>query len=264
MHQYLNFLRHILKHGKRRNDRTGIGTISTFGYQMRFDLTAGFPLVTTKKMYPKIFLCELLWFLRGETNIKFLQTNGINIWNSWADSNGDLGPIYGKQWRKWRSYNGEEIDQLSNVLEQIKTNASSRRLIVSAWNVAEIHDMVLPPCHVMFQFYVSDNKLSCLLFQRAGDAFIGVPYNIASYSLLTHMVAKQCNLEVGEFIWSCGDCHIYCNHLSQVELQLSRKPYPLPILKMKRLPTTLFDYEFKDFEFINYRYHSHIKADIAI
>ena len=241
-----------------------MGTVSTFSYEMRFDLSAGFPLVTTKKLHLKSIIYELLWFLNGDTNVKYLQDHGVSIWNEWADAEGNLGPVYGKQWRAWQTLDGRVIDQLSQLLTQLKTNPDSRRLIVSAWNVGELDKMALPPCHLLFQFYVNHNKLSCKLIQRSADAFLGVPFNIASYSLLTHMIAEQCNLEVGEFIWSGGDCHIYLNHLDQVEEQLKRTPYPSPQLKIKRKPNSLFEYQFEDFEILNYQSHPTIKAPIAI
>lgn len=263
MQQYLAFLDFILKKGIRKDDRTGTGTLSVFGYQMRFDLSHGFPLVTTKKMHLRSIIYELLWFLKGDTNIKYLNDNNVTIWDEWADAKGDLGPVYGKQWRAWQTDSGE-IDQISLLIEQIKTNPDSRRLIVGSWNVGELHKMALPPCHLLFQFYVGNNKLSCQLTQRSADAFLGVPFNIASYALLTHMIADQCNLEVGEFIWSGGDCHIYSNHVEQVELQLARNPLPLTTLQIKRKPETIFDYNFEDFEFINYQSHPAIKAPIAV
>jgi thymidylate synthase len=264
MQQYLNFLQHIKDHGIERIDRTGVGTIGIFGYQMRFDLRAGFPLLTTKKLHFPSIIYELLWFLRGDTNIKYLNQHGVTIWDEWADANGDLGPIYGKQWRAWKTAAGETIDQIAKVIEQIKTDPYTRRLIVSAWNVGELAKMVLPPCHLLFQFYVVQGKLSCMLYQRSADAFLGVPFNIASYALLTHMVAQQCDLAVGEFIWTGGDVHIYNNHLQQIEQQLIRKPYPLPTLIIKRKPATIFAYEFTDFEFANYKHHPAIKAPIAV
>lgn len=264
MQQYLNFLRHIRDHGIRKTDRTGTGTLSVFSYDMRFNLAAGFPLVTTKKLHLKSIIHELLWFLNGDTNIKYLHDHGVSIWDEWADANGDLGPIYGKQWRAWQTTDGRVIDQMSQVIQQIKTNPDSRRLIINAWNVGEIEKMALPPCHTMFQFYVANNKLSCKLTQRSADAFLGVPFNIASYALLTYMMAQQCNLEVGEFIWSGGDCHIYLNHLEQVDLQLSRQPFPLPELSIKRKPASLYEYQFEDFEIINYECHPRIKAPIAV
>jgi len=262
--QYLEFLRHILDTGVSKKDRTGVGTLSTFAYQMRFDLTKGFPLLTTKKLSLRSIIHELLWFIQGDTNTKYLKDNNVTIWDEWADANGDLGPVYGKQWRSWPTADGKTIDQLKSVIDQIKTNPDSRRLIVSAWNVGEIPKMKLPPCHLLFQFYVANNKLSCQLYQRSADAFLGVPFNIASYSLLTHMVAQQCDLGVGEFIWTGGDCHIYSNHLEQVNLQLSRTPYHLPQLVIKRKPDSIFDYQYEDFEIENYKAHPHIKAEVAV
>lgn len=264
MRQYLDFLNHIRKNGVKKDDRTGTGTISTFGYQMRFNLKEGLPVVTTKKLHMRSIIHELLWFLSGETNIKYLKDHGVSIWNEWADEEGNLGPVYGKQWRRWETADGTTIDQISQVIEQIKTEPNSRRLIVLAWNVAELDKMALPPCHLLFQFYVVDGKLSCLLFQRSADAFLGVPFNLTSYSLLTHMVAQQCNLEANEFIWTGGDCHIYSNHIEQVKLQLTRKPFPLPQLIIKHKPNSIFDYRFEDFEIINYQSHPHIPAPIAV
>lgn len=264
MRQYLDFLTHIKQHGVTKTDRTGTGILSIFGYQMRFDLNQGFPLVTTKKLHLKSIIHELLWFLSGDTNIKYLNDQGVTIWDEWADEHGDLGPIYGTQWRSWPTADGNTIDQLSQIVEQIKTTPDSRRLVVSAWNVGELAKMRLYPCHAMFQFYVANNRLSCLLLQRSADAFLGVPFNIASYALLTHMVAQQCELDVGEFIWTGGDCHIYSNHLSQVTEQLSRQPYPLPTLMISRQPASLFDYTFDDFKIEAYQSHPSIKAPIAI
>jgi thymidylate synthase len=264
MKQYLDYLQHVLSHGVRKVDRTGVGTLSVFGYQMRFNLSDGFPMVTTKKLHTKSIFHELLWFLRGETNIKYLNDNGVSIWNEWANETGDLGPVYGKQWRAWESNDGRVIDQMSEVINQIKTNPNSRRLIVNAWNVGEINKMALPPCHLLFQFYVADNKLSCQLYQRSVDSFLGLPFNIASYSLLTHMVAQQCDLEVGDFVWTGGDCHIYLNHLEQVKLQMSRTPLPLPQLHIKRKPASIFDYTYDDFEILNYQSHPHIKGEVAV
>jgi thymidylate synthase len=264
MKQYLEYLQYILQHGEKKIDRTGVGTYSVFGYQMRFPLSAGFPLVTTKKLHTNSIIHELFWFLRGETNIAYLRENGVSIWNAWADEKGDLGPVYGKQWRAWRTADGRVIDQISEVLQQIKTNPDSRRLLVNAWNVGELDKMALPPCHLLFQFYVANNKLSCQLYQRSADSFLGVPFNIASYSLLTHMVAQQCDLEVGDFIWTGGDCHIYSNHIEQIQLQLSRTPYPLPTLNFKRRPPSLFDYKFEDIEILNYESHPHIKGLVAV
>lgn len=264
MQQYIDFLNYIANNGNEKSDRTGTGALSVFAYQMRFDLSQGFPLVTTKKLHIKSIVYELLWFLQGSTNVKYLQENGVRIWNEWADENGDLGPVYGAQWRSWPTRNGGAIDQISKVIEDIKTNPDSRRLIVSAWNVSELTNMALPPCHLLFQFYVADGKLSCQLYQRSADAFLGVPFNIASYALLTHMVAQQCNLQPGEFIWTGGDCHIYTNHLEQVALQTSRTPFPLPTLKIKRKPESIFDYQFEDFEIENYQAHPHIKGMVAV
>ena len=264
MRQYLDFLRHILKFGEHKNDRTNTGIISTFGYQMRFDLSQGFPLVTTKKCHLRSIIHELLWFLNGDTNTQYLKENNVRIWDEWADEKGDLGPVYGKQWRAWQTQEGRVIDQISEVVEQIKTNPDSRRLIVNAWNVGELSKMALPPCHMMFQFYVSNKKLSCMLYQRSADAFLGVPFNVASYALLTHMVAQQCDLEVGEFIWTGGDCHVYKNHLDQVNLQLTREPLPLPQLIIKRKPDSLFDYKFEDFEVQNYQSHAAIRGEVAV
>lgn len=264
MKQYHDYLKYILEHGVKKEDRTGTGTISIFGYQMRFDLSKGFPLVTTKKLHFKSIAYELLWFLSGDTNIKFLNDNGVKIWNEWASEKGDLGPVYGAQWRSWKTSNGNTIDQISDLITQIKNNPDSRRLIVSAWNVGEIQNMALPPCHAFFQFYVADNKLSCMLTQRSADSFLGAPYNIASYSLLTYMIAQQCNLEVGEFIWSGGDCHIYTNHIEQVKLQLNREPYELPKLNIKRKAESIFEYKYEDFEIIDYKAHPHIKGEVAV
>lgn len=264
MKQYLDFLNYINSHGTPKTDRTGIGTTSVFGYQMRFNLAAGFPLVTTKKVHLKSIIHELLWFLRGETNLRYLHEQGVTIWDEWADSNGDLGPIYGKQWRSWPTTDGQVIDQISQLVHMIKTNPDSRRLIVSAWNVGELNDMALAPCHLLIQFYVANNRLSCQLYQRSADAFLGVPFNIASYSLLTHMIAQQCDLSVGDFIWTGGDCHIYLNHQEQVALQLSRTPYSLPQLEFKRKPNSIFDYEFEDIMILNYQSHPTIKAAVAV
>jgi len=262
--QYLDFLGHIRRSGARKEDRTGTGTLSVFGYQMRFDLGAGFPLVTTKKLHVRSIIHELLWFVRGDTNIRYLRDNAVTIWDEWADENGDLGPVYGKQWRSWTTAEGGSIDQLSRIVAQIKANPNSRRLVVSAWNVGELDAMALLPCHALFQFYVADNRLSCQLYQRSADALLGVPFNIASYALLTHMVAQQCDLGVGDFIWSGGDCHLYLNHLAQADLQLTRTPYPLPRLSLRRKPPSLFDYAFDDFDIQHYEYHAAIKAPIAV
>ena len=264
MHQYHQLMQHVLNTGVQKSDRTGTGTLSVFGYQMRFNLADGFPMVTTKKLHLKSIIYELLWFLNGSTNNDWLKERGVSIWNEWAAPDGELGPIYGYQWRSWPAPNGKHIDQISEVVNSIKTNPDSRRLIVSAWNVADIPRMALAPCHAFFQFYVADGKLSCQLYQRSADIFLGVPFNIASYALLTHMVAQQCDLEPGEFIWTGGDCHLYSNHLEQVELQLSRKPFPLPQLKIARKPASLFDYAFEDFEIVGYECHPHIKAPVAI
>lgn len=264
MQTYLKLVDYILQHGVQKSDRTGTGTLSTFAYQMRFNLAAGFPLVTTKKLHMRSIIHELLWFLRGDTNISYLHENGVTIWDEWANAQGDLGPIYGHQWRSWPSPDGQSIDQLTEIVQQIKTNPDSRRLLVSAWNVGELKKMALVPCHALFQFYVANNRLSCQLYQRSADVFLGVPFNIASYSLLTHMVAQQCNLEVGEFIWTGGDCHLYVNHLEQARTQLQRHPFPPPQLVIKRKPATLYDYHFDDFEFVNYQFHPTIKAPIAV
>ncbi|MFI4890842.1 MAG: thymidylate synthase [Steroidobacterales bacterium] len=264
MRQYLDFIRHIRAAGLPKADRTGTGTLSVFGYQMRFDLGKGFPLVTTKKLHLRSIIYELLWFLRGDTNVRYLHQNGVTIWDEWADANGDLGPIYGKQWRCWPTADGRHIDQLGDVVAQIRSNPDSRRLLVSAWNVGELSSMALLPCHALFQFYVANRTLSLQLYQRSADALLGVPFNIASYALLTHMVAQQCDLSPGEFIWTGGDCHLYLNHLPQVELQLSRTPYPLPRLVLKRRAPTLFDYAFGDFEIQDYQHHEAIKAPIAV
>lgn len=264
MQQYHDLLRHVLNNGQEKHDRTGTGTISCFGYQMRFDLSTGFPLVTTKKVHLKSIIHELLWFLRGDTNIKYLVENGVSIWNEWANPNGELGPVYGKQWRSWQGVNGEVIDQISWVIDEIKSNPDSRRLIVSAWNVGELSQMALAPCHAFFQFYVNNGKLSCQLYQRSADVFLGVPFNIASYAILTMMIAQVCNLEVGEFIHSFGDVHIYSNHLEQVNLQLSRTPKALPWLKINPAIKSIFDFEYSDFELIGYEADPAIKAPVAV
>ena len=264
MNQYETFMRHVYENGVNKTDRTGTGTRSVFGYQMRFDLSQGFPLVTTKKLHTRSIFVELLWFLRGDSNVRWLQERGVTIWDEWAREDGELGPVYGVQWRSWPTPDGKHIDQISQVVDQIKRNPDSRRLIVSAWNVAEIQNMALPPCHAFFQFYVADGKLSCQLYQRSADIFLGVPFNIASYALLTHMVAQQCGLEVGDFIWTGGDCHIYTNHFEQVELQLSRTPFPYPTLNIVRKPDSLFDYQYEDFVIENYQFHPHIKAPVAV
>jgi thymidylate synthase len=262
--QYLDFLRHIRQHGARKDDRTGTGTLSVFGYQMRFDLDAGFPLVTTKKLHLRSIIHELLWFLTGDTNVKYLREHGVSIWDEWADANGDLGPVYGKQWRSWATADGRSIDQLARVVEQLRSNPNSRRILVSAWNVGELDQMALLPCHALFQFYVADRRLSCQLYQRSADALLGVPFNIASYALLTHMLAQQCDLDVGDLVWTGGDCHLYSNHLEQADLQLGRTPFPPPTLVIRRKPPSLFDYSFEDFEVRDYRYHPAIKAPIAV
>jgi thymidylate synthase len=264
MRQYLDFLRHIRQHGARKEDRTGTGTLSVFGYQMRFDLAAGFPLVTTKKLHLRSIIYELLWFIRGDTNVKYLRDHGVSIWDEWADKDGDLGPVYGKQWRSWPTFDGGSIDQLSRVVEQLKSTPNSRRILVSAWNVGELDQMALLPCHALFQFYVAGNRLSCQLYQRSADALLGVPFNIASYALLTHMLAQQCNLEAGDFVWTGGDCHLYINHLEQADLQLARAPYPLPTLAIRRKPPSIFEYEFEDFDILGYQHHAAIKAPIAV
>jgi len=262
--QYLEFLRHIRDSGARKGDRTGTGTLSVFGYQMRFDLRDGFPLVTTKQVHVRSIIHELLWFLRGDTNVKYLHEHQVTIWDEWADERGDLGPVYGKQWRSWPTADGREIDQLARVLEEIRRNPNSRRLVVSAWNVGELDRMALLPCHALFQFYVAEGRLSCQIYQRSADALLGVPFNIASYALLTHMVAQQCDLAPGELVWSGGDCHLYLNHLEQADLQLSRAPHPLPELAIRRRPPSLFEYAFEDFDIRNYRHHGAIKAPIAV
>jgi thymidylate synthase len=264
MQQYLDLCRHILDKGVEKKDRTGVGTISVFGYQMRFDLSEGFPMVTTKKLHLKSIIYELLWFLNGDTNIKYLKDHGVSIWDEWADENGDLGPVYGYQWRSWPGRNGEKIDQISKLIEQLKSKPDSRRHIVTAWNPADVDKMALPPCHAMFQFYVADGKLSCQLYQRSCDTFLGLPFNVASYALLVHMIAQQCDLEVGDFVWTGGDVHIYSNHIDQVNLQLSRAAYPLPSLNIKRKPASIFEYQFEDFEIVNYQSHPSIKAPIAV
>ena len=264
MRQFHELMRHVLDHGAKKSDRTGTGTLSVFGHQMRFDLSAGFPLVTTKKLHLKSIVYELLWFLSGNTNNQWLKERGVSIWDEWAAPDGDLGPVYGYQWRSWPAPNGQHIDQIQEIIQTIKKNPDSRRIIVSAWNVADIPKMALAPCHAFFQFYVASGKLSCQLYQRSADIFLGVPFNIASYALLTHMVAQQCNLDVGDFIWTGGDCHLYNNHLEQVHLQLSRMPYPLPQLKIHRKPNNIFTYHFEDFEIVGYESHPHIKASVAV
>jgi thymidylate synthase len=264
MRQYHNLMREVLEKGVQKADRTGTGTISIFGHQMRFNLAEGFPMVTTKKLHLKSIILELLWFLKGSTDNNWLKERGVSIWNEWAAPDGDLGPIYGYQWRSWPAPGGKHIDQIAEVVDTLKKNPDSRRIIVSAWNVADIPRMALAPCHAFFQFYVADGKLSCQLYQRSADIFLGVPFNIASYALLTHMMAQQCNLEVGDFVWTGGDCHLYSNHLEQVDLQLSRDFFPLPKLNILRKPASIFDYEFEDFEIAGYESHPAIKAPVAI
>jgi thymidylate synthase len=269
--QYEDFMRHVHTTGVLKTDRTGTGTRSVFGHQMRFDLSEGFPLVTTKKVHLKSIIVELLWFLRGDDNVKWLQERGVTIWDEWAREDGSLGPVYGVQWRNWPKPDGGHVDQISEVVKQLKTSPDSRRIIVSAWNVGLIEQMALPPCHAFFQFYVAPPqkegerpKLSCQLYQRSADIFLGVPFNIASYALLTHMLAQQCDMDVGDFIWTGGDCHVYSNHTEQVELQLSRAPYPYPVLNIKRKPASIFDYEYEDFEVLEYQHHPAIKAPVAV
>jgi thymidylate synthase len=264
MQQYLDMMRLVRDTGARKDDRTGTGTLSVFGHQMRFDLSTGFPLVTTKKLHLRSIIHELLWFLSGDSNIRYLKENGVSIWDEWADENGDLGPVYGVQWRSWPTPEGRKIDQVSQIMQQIRETPDSRRIMLSAWNVAEIENMALPPCHCLFQFYVADGKLSCQLYQRSCDIFLGVPFNIASYALLTHMMAQQADLGVGDFIWTGGDCHLYLNHLEQADEQLSRDPLPLPRLAIKRRPESIFDYKFEDFEILNYESHPHIAAKVAV
>lgn len=262
--QYEDFMRYVFENGVAKNDRTGTGTRSIFGHQMRFNLQEGFPLITTKKVHLKSIIYELLWFLRGDANVRWLQEHGVTIWDEWASPEGDLGPVYGVQWRNWPTPDGRHIDQISEIVEQLKTNPDSRRMIVSAWNVGDLTKMALMPCHALFQFYVANGQLSCQLYQRSADIFLGVPFNIASYALLTHMLAQQCNLEVGDFIWTGGDCHLYNNHFEQVKIQLSRNPYPYPLLHIKRKPATIFDYAFEDFEVEDYQFHPAIKAPVAV
>ena len=264
MRQYLEMMRLVRDTGTRKDDRTGTGTLSVFGHQMRFDLSAGFPLVTTKKLHLRSIIHELLWFLSGDSNIRYLKENGVSIWDDWADENGELGPVYGVQWRHWPTPDGRHIDQISQIMQQLRDTPDSRRIILSAWNVAEIDNMALPPCHCLFQFYVADGKLSCQLYQRSCDIFLGVPFNIASYALLTHMMAQQADLDVGDFIWTGGDCHLYVNHLEQTDEQLGRELLPLPTLSIRRRPASLFDYRFEDFEIQNYESHPHIKAPVAV
>jgi thymidylate synthase len=262
--QYLDLMRLVREHGTPKTDRTGTGTLSVFGHQMRFDLAAGFPLVTTKKLHLKSVVHELLWFLRGDTNTRYLRENGVTIWDEWADGQGELGPVYGRQWRSWPTPDGGHIDQISEVLRQLRETPDSRRIIVSAWNVGELSRMALQPCHAFFQFYVAAGRLSCQLYQRSADVFLGVPFNSASYALLTHMIAQQCDLQPGDFVWTGGDCHLYLNHLEQADLQLAREPLPLPELHLRRHPASLFDYAFDDFEFRNYQPHPAIRAPVAV
>lgn len=264
MQQYLSMMRYVRDNGARKNDRTGTGTLSVFGYQMRFDLSRGFPVITTKKLHLRSIIHELLWFLSGDSNIRYLKENGVSIWDKWADDNGELGPVYGVQWRNWPAPDGGTIDQISQVVEALRENPDSRRILVCAWNVAELPNMALPPCHCLFQFYVADGKLSCQLYQRSADIFLGVPFNIATYALLTHMLAQQSGLSVGEFIWTGGDCHLYLNHLEQVDEQLQREPLALPRLAIKRRPESIFDYRFEDLEILNYESHPHIRAAVAV
>jgi thymidylate synthase len=264
MRQYLDLLRAIKEHGVRKGDRTGTGTLSLFGYQMRFDLDAGFPALTTKKLHLRSIIHELLWFLKGDTNIQYLRDNDVTIWDEWADEKGDLGPVYGAQWRTWRTADGRQIDQIQRALDMIRNEPNSRRIIVSAWNVGELEEMALAPCHALFQFHVAQGRLSCQLYQRSADVFLGVPFNIASYALLLHMMAQQTDLAPGELVWSGGDCHLYLNHLEQVELQLAREPLPLPRLEIKRKPPSLFEYRFEDFALVGYQAHPSIKAPIAV
>ena len=264
MRQYLDLMRHVRDNGTRKEDRTGTGTLAVFGYQLRFDLGEGFPLVTTKRLHVKSIIHELLWFLSGSQNTRYLTENGVSIWNEWADQDGNLGPVYGVQWRSWGTADGRTIDQISEVVRQLRETPDSRRIIVSAWNVGEIDDMALPPCHCLFQFYVANGKLSCQLYQRSCDIFLGVPFNIASYALLTHMLAQQADLGVGDFIWTGGDCHLYSNHLEQADEQLAREPLPLPRLAIRRRPESIFDYEYDDFEILNYEAHPHIRAAVAV
>ena len=257
-------MRHVFEHGVRKADRTGTGTVSVFGHQMRFDLSEGFPLVTTKKVHLRSIILELLWFLRGDGNARWLQERGVTIWDEWARADGDLGPVYGVQWRSWPTPDGGHVDQIAHVVEQLKTNPDSRRIVVSAWNVADLPKMALLPCHALFQFHVAEGRLSCQLYQRSADIFLGVPFNIASYALLTHMLAQQCDLAVGDFVWTGGDCHIYSNHHEQVRTQLERAPYPYPVLNLKRRPASIFDYEADDIEVLDYRHHAAIKAPVAV
>jgi thymidylate synthase len=264
MKQYLDLMRHVRDNGTVKGDRTGTGTISVFGHQLRFDLSEGFPLITTKKLHVRSIIHELLWFLMGDSNISYLKENGVSIWDDWADENGDLGPVYGVQWRKWPTPDGRTVDQISQIMQQLRETPDSRRIMLSAWNVGEIENMALPPCHCLFQFYVADGKLSCQLYQRSCDIFLGVPFNIASYALLTHILAQQADLDVGDFVWTGGDCHLYSNHLEQADEQLSRDVLSLPQLNIKRRPDSIFDYQYEDFEILNYESHPHIKAAVAV
>lgn len=264
MKQYLDLVKHILENGQKKSDRTGTGTLSVFGYQMRFDLNTGFPAMTTKKLHLKSIIYELLWFLKGETNIQYLKEHGVRIWNEWADENGELGPVYGSQWRSWTTMDGNHIDQISQVIHSIQQNPDLRRHIVSAWNVSEIDEMALPPCHLLFQFYVADGKLSCQLYQRSADVFLGVPFNIVSYALLSMMVAQVCELEPGDFVHTIGDAHLYLNHLEQANLQLDRQPYPMPIMKINPAIKDIYSFQYEDFELVNYQAHPHIKAPISV
>jgi thymidylate synthase len=264
MKAYHDLMRRVREQGARRDDRTGTGTLSVFGHQMRFDLRLGFPLVTTKRVHVRSIVHELLWFLRGDTNVAYLREHGVTIWDEWADANGELGPVYGRQWRSWPTPGGGHVDQIAQVLHQLRHSPDSRRIIVSAWNVGELDRMALMPCHAFFQFYVAEGRLSCQLYQRSADVFLGVPFNIASYALLTHMIAQQCDLDVGDFVWTGGDCHLYLNHLDQSDLQLTREPHPLPRLVIRRRPASLFDYVFEDFEFRDYVFHPAIRAPVAV
>ncbi len=264
MQSYLDLLHQVRHEGARREDRTGTGTLSIFGAQLRFDLAAGFPMVTTKKLHTRSIIHELLWFLRGDTNVKYLRDNGVTIWDEWADAQGELGPVYGRQWRSWPAPDGRHIDQIAEVMRQLRSNPYSRRIMVCAWNVGELEQMALMPCHALFQFYVANGKLSCQLYQRSADLFLGVPFNIASYALLTLMVAQQCDLQPGDFVWTGGDCHLYVNHLEQTDLQLSRKPLPLPQLEILRRPPDIFSYTYDDFRIVNYQSHAAIKAPVAV
>ena len=264
MRQYLDLMRRVRDEGAAKDDRTGTGTLSVFGHQMRFDLAAGFPAVTTKKLHFKSIIHELLWFLSGDTNTRYLREHGVSIWDEWADADGELGPVYGHQWRSWPTPDGGHIDQIARVVEQLRSNPDSRRIIVSAWNVADLDRMALQPCHAFFQFYVADGRLSCQLYQRSADVFLGVPFNIASYALLTHMLAQQCDLEPGDFVWTGGDCHLYSNHLDQVATQLAREPLPLPTLRLQRRPPSIFDYRYDDFEIVGYESHAPIRAPVAV